>query len=236
MRGSTTIAVLAFCGLLFGGCVSQAQYEKLEKRYVDREAVVSSLNATLDQMADQLARANLESQAKEALLRKREEELALVSQVRTKIDDEWKKQVADSLALFGKDDGVSVDRKTGALVLEGSVFFDSGQAVVKESARKTLLKVAKVLKNRGAAVQIVGHTDSDPVSRSKERWPQGNLELSGARALNVLVFLRDEGGVPESLLTFAGCGPNQPRTPGSTEADKKQNRRVEILVKSPGSE
>jgi len=125
-----------------------------------------------------------------------------------------------------------VDRSTGALVLEGSVFFDSGSASVKESAKKTLLKVGKILKNRGSPVQIVGHTDSDPVVKKAKEYPQGNLELSGERALNVLVFLRDEGGVPDGLLSFAGCGSHKPRVGNDTESNKRLNRRVEILVQS----
>jgi flagellar motor protein MotB len=235
MRGGSTVATLAFCGMLFGGCVSQAKYLELEKKYVERERVISMLNAEADEAASAISRLEFAGKATESLLKKREEELALVSQVQSRFNEQMKQQIADIPTMFGKDDGVTVDRSTGALVLEGEVFFDSGSATIKESAKKTLLKVGKLLKNRGSPAQVVGHTDSDPLVKSAAQWKQGNLELSGARALNVLVFLNKEGGVPETLLSFAGCGPHKPRVDNNSDANKRMNRRVEILVLSPSS-
>ena len=78
-------------------------------------------------------------------------------------------------------------------------------------------------------VRVEGHTDSDPVVRTLDRWPRGNWELSGERALVVLIELRDRGGVPESMLSYCGRGPFDP-VAEDTEVGKRKNRRVEIFV------
>src|SRR5690348_1226589 len=74
---------------------------------------------------------------------------------------------------------VTEDRAAGTTTvsLPGDLFFDSGRATLKESAKKSLDKVAAALKKDYANkhVRIEGHTDSDPIVHSK--W-KGNKELS----------------------------------------------------------
>jgi chemotaxis protein MotB len=75
-------------------------------------------------------------------------------------------------------------------------------------------------------VSIVGHTDSDPIKKSK--WAD-NWELSSQRSLSVLRYLIKRG-IPEDLIEAAGRGASQPVADNSSSSGKAQNRRVEVVV------
>jgi chemotaxis protein MotB len=119
------------------------------------------------------------------------------------------------------------DASTGEMTVRvpGDVLFDSGVATLKQSARGTLDKIADALKGdySGKALRVEGHTDADPLVRTKAQW-QDNRNLSLARALAVTRYLESKG-VDGKRIATAGFGEFQPR--GN---DKSKNRRVEIVV------
>ena len=111
------------------------------------------------------------------------------------------------------------------LRVAGDVLFDSGSATLKPTARKTLSKVADALKSEyaGKPVRVEGHTDSDPIRKSKDKFPT-NDALSLARANAVEQYLQQQG-VESSRLEAKGLGATQPRG-----GAKSGDRRVEIIV------
>ena len=125
----------------------------------------------------------------------------------------------------GSDVEVSRNPAAGTVTLNLSsdIFFDAGAATIKPGARASLNKVAAALKAdyAGKDVRVEGHTDSDPIRRSK--W-KSNQELSEARAKAVHDYLVKQG-VDASTLSTIGHGADMPR--GS---DKAKNRRVEVVV------
>ncbi|MEL6347290.1 MAG: OmpA family protein, partial [Myxococcota bacterium] len=56
-----------------------------------------------------------------------------------------------------------------------------------------------------------------------------NWELSTLRALSVVYFLQEKG-MPADKLIAAGFGEHQPIGDNSTDAGKKVNRRIELIV------
>ncbi|MBL0926322.1 MAG: OmpA family protein [Phycisphaerales bacterium] len=104
----------------------------------------------------------------------------------------------------------------------GDVLFASGQTTVKPEARKTLDGIARQLNGQygGRQIRVVGHTDSDPIRKSK--WGS-NEALSLARANAVVEYLASKG-VSRSRMTADGRGAQQPK------ATKAASRRVEIVV------
>ena len=85
-------------------------------------------------------------------------------------------------------------------------------------------KFAAALKKdySGKKVFVVGHTDSDPIAKTKGIWDD-NLDLSAARARAVHKYLVDQG-VPPKLLGMRAMADTDPRP------NKNQSRRVEIVV------
>ena len=109
--------------------------------------------------------------------------------------------------------------------LPGDVLFDSGRATLKDSAKATLNKVAQAIKKdyNGKQVRVEGHSDSDPIQKTKGQW-QDNRHLSMMRALEVTRYLASQG-VPEKQIATSGFGDTHPK--GNR---KEANRRVEIVV------
>jgi len=131
--------------------------------------------------------------------------------------------------------GVSVKVKDGhiSVVLPSSILFNSGQTVLKKASTNSLTKVCNVLKKDfpNEIIRIEGHTDSDPVKRTKKVY-KSNWELSSARAANVLHFLVDNCKLDPKKLYLAGYGKYQPVESNKTKSGKQKNRRVEIVVLS----
>ena len=88
---------------------------------------------------------------------------------------------------------------------------------------KVLDEVIQILKdNPGFSLSIEGHT-------SNSGGLAANMKLSQARADNVKEYLQSKG-IEESRLAAKGFGPTQPLNDGKTEAEKSQNRRVELKL------
>lgn len=112
---------------------------------------------------------------------------------------------------------------TVTVTLPGDIFFNSGAATIMSPAKSSLDKVAAALKKdyAGKQVRVEGHTDTDPIRKSK--W-KNNQELSEARAKSVRDYLVGKG-VPANLVDTKGYGSDKPRG-----QDKSRNRRVEVVV------
>jgi flagellar motor protein MotB len=112
--------------------------------------------------------------------------------------------------------------------LESSQLFGPGRAELKSEVNSTLDQIARVLQIEyaGRLVGIEGHTDNDPIKKSK--W-KNNHELAVARSVALFQALKSRG-VSESQLFVAGFGPNRPLSGNDSKQGKSQNRRVEIVV------
>jgi len=132
-----------------------------------------------------------------------------------------------------KGSGASVRIKEGkiSVMLPSSILFNSGQTVIKESAKSSLKKVCDVLKKDfpNETIRIEGHTDSDPIKRTKTLYTS-NWELSAMRAANVLHFLVNNCHLDQKNLYISGFGEFQPVASNKDKSGKMKNRRVEIVV------
>jgi outer membrane protein OmpA-like peptidoglycan-associated protein len=112
----------------------------------------------------------------------------------------------------------------GEVILDiaGDVLFDSGRAVLKGGAKRTLDQIASVLNSQysGRLIRVAGHTDTDPIRKSK--W-KTNERLSAERALAVEEYLASRG-VAKDRMYVAAYGSAFPR------ATKAESRRVEIII------
>jgi chemotaxis protein MotB len=111
-------------------------------------------------------------------------------------------------------------------VLTDHVLFDSGSAEIKPAADPLLDALARLLKSQVRnPIQIEGNTDDVPVSG---RYPT-NWELSTARATAVV---RDmiARGVWSGRLAATGYAAQHPIASNATEAGRRRNRRVELVV------
>ena len=114
--------------------------------------------------------------------------------------------------------------------LESDILFASGSATLTAAGQKALSEVAAKIKADypGRIVRIYGHTDSDPIVKSKKLWAD-NLDLSANRAMAVARYMIDRG-IPAERVEPVAMGATRPVASNDTKAGKARNRRVEIVV------
>jgi len=131
---------------------------------------------------------------------------------------------------FGEGYDVTFDPSAGTITvtLPNAILFDSGKATLKKATSVELDHIKSVLQSKysGKQINVVGHTDADPIKKSK--W-KDNWELSAQRALTVVRYLL-ERGIDKDKIRAVGCGASQPIASNSTASGKAKNRRVEIVV------
>jgi flagellar motor protein MotB len=207
-----TLALLALTGLGMVGCdgnkdqtIAMLQAENQE--YMEANEQLKRELATAMEQRAQLVEQNHELVNENAQLR---QQLAQAEQA-----------PADP---FGGIEGVQGSTRAGEVVaqVQGDVLFASGSVTLRAEAKQTLDQIAQVLNSQfsGNRLRIAGHTDSDPIRKSK--W-ETNLRLSCERAMAVHDYLESRG-VDEDRMYVAGYGMMQQL------GSKAASRRVEIVV------
>jgi len=125
-------------------------------------------------------------------------------------------------------ESVRVIRRRNDFVLRmpDHVFFESGDASVKDAALTILTNLARSLKEFPVNMRVEGHTDGNPIRTSRYR---SNWELSTARAVSVLQVIAGAAFPPDHL-SASGYGEFHPIAPNTTDDGRQQNRRVDIVV------
>ncbi|QXH58265.1 OmpA family protein [Pseudomonas maumuensis] len=178
-------------------------YAYLSQRYSE----IASEHAKLALNQERLTKLDLERQRLQLALR--EAKLASVQQ-------QGKFVEAQIVALASEQ----TDR--GLVMTLGDVLFDTGQADLKNSASRTVLKLVQFLQlNPRRVVRIEGYTDSTGAGEE-------NLKLSRDRAQSVADMLVDLG-VDEKRIQVEGYGDQYPVEANASERGRAQNRRVEIV-------
>ncbi len=218
-KGMFTVALaLGLAGTMLGGCSNKKKQADLAAQ----EALeLREQNATLTQ-------GNREKDARIAELETKLAECTTVAAAPApQPQSAWAQPAGFPPATnpnAGNDSEFRVNTQTGEaeVSIAGSALFDSGKTTIKDSAKRQLDRIARELNGtyRGAAIRIEGHTDSDPIRKSK--WAS-NEALSQARADAVKQYLSSKG-VSASRMNSIGYGSSRPKS------TKAASRRVEIVV------
>jgi chemotaxis protein MotB len=190
------------------GCKKQLEEEK--SGHEASVAAATSASATLTASATELE--ELRKQHEEA--EKRLAAFKAMSEKFRKMIDSGKLQVAI---------------RGGRMIvkLPASVLFASGSAELSKEGQTAIADVAHILKQfRDRRFMVAGHTDNIPIGPSAYK---NNWELSTARALTVTQTLVQSGLSPTKLVA-AGYGEYDPVKSNASEAGRKENRRIEIVL------
>lgn len=122
-------------------------------------------------------------------------------------------------------------------LFQSELLFATGSAELGDEGKKRLRQLADGLKVIAGKIpgdidwllRVDGHTDRRPIHTAE--FPS-NWELSTARALSVVKFLKDQG-IPPRRLAAAGFGAHHPIAEGDSPADLARNRRIEIKLTQP---
>ena len=209
-----TIALL-ICLVLFAllpGCTNwEKKYQALSVEHENLRGLLDRERSEKGQLADRISQDQM-----------------TIEELQRQIE-ERAKTPADATG-FGTGYDVAFDPSKGTITvtLPNAILFDSGKATLKKATSSELDHIHSVLRDKysGKQIDVVGHTDTDPIKKSK--W-KDNWELSAQRALSVLRYLVKRG-IPEDKIQAVGCGQSQPIASNSTASGKARNRRVEIVV------
>jgi chemotaxis protein MotB len=203
--------LLSIAAMIFSsGCTDwKKKYNQLNVEYQNLKGLLERERAEKGQLAGQIAQ---DQQTIEDLQRQIAE----------------RNQSPAEATGFGEGYDVAFDPLAGTITvtLPTAILFASGKATLKSTS--DLDHIAEVLQSKYAAkqVDVIGHTDSDPIKKSP--WAD-NWELSAQRALTVLRYLVKKG-IPGDQIRAVGRGASQPVASNTTASGKAQNRRVEIVV------
>ena len=105
-----------------------------------------------------------------------------------------------------------------------SIHFESGSATLQDVYQADLVKLVNWMENNpDVGIEIVGHTDNVGAATD-------NQILSEERAATISDFL-EANKISSDRLSHSGKGSAEPVASNDTEAGKKANRRVEIIIK-----
>ncbi len=140
--------------------------------------------------------------------------------------DRQKQDLEKNLAAERKSGAVTIEKQAGdvmKITMTSQTAFDTGSAEIKPGFRSTMDRLADVVvRYQKTAITVVGHTDAEGSAES-------NRELSQRRAQAVVDYLGSKN-VNAARLTAVGRGETEPIADNKTEAGRRANRRVELLV------
>lgn len=222
-----TIA-LVMAALSAAGC-GQKEIKQLHGQVLSLQDRNSKLQAQRDNAQQQLAAAQTRGTELTGQLDGKDLEIESAKTARDK--------AVSDLAAFKKergDTGNSSGWKAGVIGTEISigsdVLFRSGRATLTTGGKRALSKIASGISvnHSGKYIRIYGYTDADPIRKTKKLWSD-NLDLSSNRAMAVTRYLISRG-IKGSLIESIGMGSTRPIAGNKSAADKKKNRRVEIMI------
>lgn len=138
-------------------------------------------------------------------------------------------KVNEILEQNGLQDIIEVREEDYGVVLQlsDSILFDTGKAELKADSNGILDVISLIVPHVENEIMIQGHTDNVPIKSSKY---ESNWELSTDRAITVLKYFIETKGFDPTKFSASGYGEYRPLVENTTDANKAQNRRVEILI------
>ena len=116
-----------------------------------------------------------------------------------------------------------LDSDVVKIIMTGQTAFETDSAVIKPGFQSTMDKLADaVIRYDKTSLMVTGYTDS-------RGTPLRNQELSQRRAQAVVDYFESKDVNPGRLVAM-GKGQTEPIASNNTDADRRANRRVEILV------
>lgn len=224
---------------------AQMQYRTLQNdsalmasRLTDQQASINKLQADIDALKKQIAQVSNDASSKQGQVnslqqnleaqQKRLQDLQNLLDQQRKATDDLKNKMINALVGFSNSD-LTITQKNGKVYvsLSEKFLFPSGSAVVNDSGKIALGKLADVLiANPDIAVNIEGHTDSIPIRGKFE----DNWALSTARASSVVRILVNDYKVDPTRVIASGHAWFDPVDTNATPEGRARNRRTEIIL------
>ncbi|NUU31202.1 flagellar motor protein MotB [Arthrobacter sp. C9C5] len=137
------------------------------------------------------------------------------------------KKMKAGLAAAGLSQNVEfqIDQRGLTVKLIGSqAFFAPDRPELTNRASQVLHIISPILRSAALEIMVEGHA-AKGITAYPSTW-----ELSSARAVNVLRYMVDRGGIPQQRIGAVAFGSARQVNDDSTPALMERNRRVDIVV------
>lgn len=128
------------------------------------------------------------------------------------------------------DDVEMIQQEDGTIILrvKDTVLFAPGETQISPDSFPLLRYIADTIRPLPLRLRIEGHTDARTDSRSE----LGKWDISMARAVSVMRFLKKGDHMPLQRMAAAGYGATKPLATNATEAGRTRNRRVDFVLRA----
>ena len=195
----------------------------------DLQAQYTYLKKINLQLSENIKILRLELNKKKSVIELQEQVIQLLDDTKKTIETSLKDQIAaQEVEVIEAGNQLKV-------IFVDKILFDSGSAEINSKGKELLRVLAKSLKdNQNQDIVIDGHTDNIALTAYLMKRFPSNWELSTARASAVAHFFQEEGGIEPRRLSARGYSFYRPVAPNDSEEGRRQNRRIEIVLGSPG--
>jgi chemotaxis protein MotB len=146
------------------------------------------------------------------------------------LNAELRKEIVKVLEQQKLDEVAHVSTQKRGLVIRvmDRLMFQPGSDQLSPASYAFLDEMVRLIDRLDLKILIEGHTDNTPIHA--RRFPS-NWELSTSRAIAVLRYLIQAGGVDVKRLGSAGYADTRPIASNSTPAGRAQNGRIELVCR-----
>jgi chemotaxis protein MotB len=121
-----------------------------------------------------------------------------------------------------------IDERGLALSLTSRhVVFEPDLAELSARGQRVLDVISPVLREIPDELRIDGHTNQVPV---KPKYFETDWDLSAARAITVLRYLSERGGIPGARMSASAYGHEEPLVDPAEPGSQRVNKRVDVVV------
>ena len=113
------------------------------------------------------------------------------------------------------------------LSFESALMFPSDALDIQEDMKPFLHLMAEIFRNSDYSITIEGHTDDQPPRIAGVR---DNYEVSARRAIGLLRFFLEEGGIAADRLSAFGYADNRPVAANNTPQNRLRNNRIDVVL------
>lgn len=155
----------------------------------------------------------------------------------TKVDSDVKSSIArdtyEEIKDFVEENDLSSavtiteDERGVALQINDSILFETGKADLKINSLSVLDKIGDLMFTMPNSIIVEGHTDNVPIKTVE--FPS-NWYLSSDRANSVVSYFIDIKKQNANRFSSIGYGETKPLVQNTSDANRAQNRRVNILI------
>ncbi len=215
MQMKTPITLLVVGSFALAGCMDPGPEPKNGNTRTQNGALIGAglgalLGATKESGSDRFKNAAIGA--------------ALGAGVGAIVGNQLDKQAAELRGSMGSDVKIVNTGDRLIVTMPQDILFDTNSALVRSDLRSDLRTLASNLNSYpNTTVDVLGHTDNTGTA-------DFNQNLSSRRASAVASVLMDAGVQPSRVRAF-GRGEDEPVASNQTDAGRRQNRRVEIVIR-----